>query len=468
MIHSEKNPPIPSMNPEDKGFLTLRIKPNLPLPSSSNTDPTLTISTDATVYTLKQTISNQLHFQKRYIRLIHSGRLLAPDDAILKSFGMKNDAVVHCVVAKEGVSGGIQAKLANRTSVRNHSRLPNNNNTNHHQQQQPNEVVDRRSGIGSDGRIQPRRRVRRSLLSIGTSNVSTSSTPQDELESDDDSNDDEEEYDEERGQGQFRRERRGFDRLRDQGLSRSEVHAVRIYFSNQVDAYIAATDNTDTTANDTTNTTNDTTTTAANQEEGDHNHHSRRGQSHSNGNGMTTTDQEHDYDPETALQNRRLRAEEEWMDLQGPYSEFRLNLNADNPFMHRLWMDLGGVGVGGQQRRRRQRRPRGEGGQDDNDNDQEEEETRFQRPTSTTNTTTGFHMYGPLGTDRDFIWGFVLAYLCGFMMMFWVMNPTVAHRQKLGILTGLCFHILLHMFEHAHDDNDDYSKAVLEQETLLG
>jgi|EP00979_Chaetoceros_neogracilis_P010760 hypothetical protein len=33
----------------------------------------------------------------------------------------------------------------------------------------------------------------------------------------------------------------------------------------------------------------------------------------------------------------------------------------------------------------------------------------------------------------------------GFMMMFWVWMPTVPHRQKLGILTGICFHMGLNI-----------------------
>ena len=53
---------------------------------------------------------------------------------------------------------------------------------------------------------------------------------------------------------------------------------------------------------------------------------------------------------------------------------------------------------------------------------------------------------GPLGTDRDFIWGFTLGYFVGFFMMFWVWMPTVPHRQKLGILTGICFHMAANVF----------------------
>jgi hypothetical protein len=385
-------------NPQE---LTLRIKPNTPLPSS--TDPTITVPTTATVYTLKQTIATQLHFQKRYIRLIHSGRLLAPDDAILTSFGMKNDAVVHCVVAKEGVSGGIQALLAKSN--------PNNNSEDYDRSDSNGNNADRRSGIGVDGRIHASRRRLRSLWGNTTTNTTTEFEHPHDSESD---------HDEIEGQEEGRLVRRGFDRLRNQGFSRSEINAIRIYFSNQVHDYMTR-----------------------QEEEG------------------LRPSMETDEDPETILRNRTLRAEEEWMELQGPHSEFQINLNADNYlYRRRLWFDLGG-----RRRRTRQAVPEREGitplsmGNEDN-------ETHDPRSSMASIVNNGgLHMYGPLGTDRDFIWGFVLAYLCGFVMMFWVMNPTVAHRQKLGILTGLCFHILLHIFETTTSTHEEESKEM--QENLI-
>lgn len=427
---------IPSKEEEEekiKTMLTLRIKPNTPLPSS--TDPTITIPTNATVYTLKQTISAQLHFQKRYIRLIHSGRLLAPDDAILTSFGMKNDAVIHCVVAKEGVSGGIQAKLATSS--------------------------DGRSGIGVDGRIIPaQRRWNSSSLRRNDHALPHDS----DLDSDLD-------LDLEEGR------RRGFDRLRDEGFSRSEVNAIRTYFSNQVHVYRMRQDaeegqglvEEEEDVNHETSTTTSTTTTNTTNTP--------------NMNNMTN--EETEYDPETALRNRTLQAEEEWMALQGPHSEFRLNLNADHYLpRRRLWIALGGGGAGagrggGIERTRRRRGRRGRIGQrgttmegdgimslsmgGEEDDEEEEEEGLENNDPRSSMTMNGLHMYNsPLGTDRDFIWGFVLAYLCGFVMMFWVMNPTVAHRQKLGILTGLCFHILLHMFESTHHDYESEEGVLME------
>ena len=50
-----------------------------------------------------------------------------------------------------------------------------------------------------------------------------------------------------------------------------------------------------------------------------------------------------------------------------------------------------------------------------------------------------------VGTDRDFLWGLFLGFLVGFLMLVWVWLPTVPHKQKLGILTGICFQLLLNM-----------------------
>ena len=52
---------------------------------------------------------------------------------------------------------------------------------------------------------------------------------------------------------------------------------------------------------------------------------------------------------------------------------------------------------------------------------------------------------GPLGTDRDFLYGFIMGYFIGFFMMFWVWMPTVSHRQKMGILIGICVHMAVNV-----------------------
>jgi hypothetical protein len=47
---------------------------------------------------------------------------------------------------------------------------------------------------------------------------------------------------------------------------------------------------------------------------------------------------------------------------------------------------------------------------------------------------------GPLpsaGTEKDLVWGFLLGFFVGFIMLFWVWMPSVPHRQKIGIILGI-------------------------------
>ena len=123
-------------------------------------------------------------------------------------------------------------------------------------------------------------------------------------------------------------ERRGFDRLRlpNNGisavpLSRPEVTALRLYFSRYIDRYLA----------------------------------------------------QHPGNPDEDPMVRRYQAEDEWMSQQGPASEFRLNVSAQNLFLTN--MSRGSVPV-------------------------------------------------VVGTDRDFMWGFMLGFFVGFVMLVWVWIPT--------------------------------------------
>jgi len=262
------------------------------------------------------------------MRLIYSGRLLAPDSAVVDDFNLKDDCVIHAVVAAAGVRGGQQATLSSN----------NGQNTRR----------TRGAGIGSNGLV-----LRRN-----------------------NNNNNEESDEEDLEEGQ---ERMGFDRLRSEGLNRSEISALRIYFSRHVDRFIEQ-------RNQLRDSDNDTST-----------------------NNRRTNSSSDDNDPEATARAQRLQMEQEWMDLQGPHSEFRLNLNANNPLLgSRMYLR--------------------------NDSDD---------VFGTGNSTR----FGLVGTDRDFIWGFILGYLVGFMMMFWVWMPTVPHKQKLGILTGICFHIAMAMLK---------------------
>jgi len=312
-----------AIDKKEETFL-LRIKS-----SNASSDVTLPTPSNQTVNQLKESIQQSLGqvSRGRYIRLIHSGRLLAPDNAPISNFKLKDGSVIHAIIAAAGVRGGQQAALSR--PLTNRRRL-------------------RGAGVGSDGLIVSRRR------DAGGGEES-----------------DEDDEDLEAGV-----ERMGFDRLRADGLSRSEIGALRIYFSSQIDRFTEQ----------------------------------RNALSDNEGGGDTEDDRrndnndEDDLDPDATERNRRFRMEDEWMETQGSHSEFRLNLNASNPLMNRRNMYLNS------------------------------------RPTGMDPMYTG-----PLGTDRDFLWGFVLGYLVGFMMMFWVWMPTVPHRQKLGILTGICFHMGLNI-----------------------
>ncbi len=96
---------------------------------------------------------------------------------------------------------------------------------------------------------------------------------------------------------------------------------------------------------------------------------------------------------------RRLLQEDAWMQTQGPSSEFRLNLNQNNL----QWPDP----------------------------------AMFR---------------SAVGTDRDFLWGFLLGFFVGFLMLVWVWMPTVPHKQKLGILTGISLQLAMSLLRKTDED----------------
>jgi len=176
----------------------------------------------------------------------------------------------------------------------------------------------------------------------------------------------------------------GFDRLRANGMSRSEIIAIRAYFSRQVDRFIEQRNQLENNSNSNTNTSNNS--------------------SNNNGN----------EDPRI----QRLRMEEEWMERQGPYSEFRLNINSSNPLL-RSRAYINGIEI----------------------------DTTTADGMNEFRSGRGASIIGALGTNRDFVWGFVLGYSFGFMTMFIVWLPTVPHKQRVGILCGFCFHMSLRILE---------------------
>jgi uncharacterized ubiquitin-like protein YukD len=189
------------------------------------------------------------------------------------------------------------------------------------------------------------RRRRRNGTVVGPGGRVTRASTND----DGDSSSEENSGDEEQG-----RERRGFDRLRGSGLSRQEITAIRTYFSRHVDRHV---------------------------------------QSHAT-----------DHADESDLRQRRWRMEDDWMALQGPTSEFRMNLNQNTLL-------------------------------------------RFANMENS-------NWRASVGTDRDFLWGFMLGFFVGFVMLVWVWMPTVPHKQKIGILTGISFNLAMNVLHEGDSEND--------------
>ncbi len=58
----------------------------------------------------------------------------------------------------------------------------------------------------------------------------------------------------------------------------------------------------------------------------------------------------------------------------------------------------------------------------------------------------------PAGTDKDFVWGFILGFFVGFIMLFWVWMPTVPHKQKIGIISGISFQLALNLLRKSRQE----------------
>jgi len=121
-------------------------------------------------------------------------------------------------------------------------------------------------------------------------------------------------------------------------------------------------------------------------------------------------------DDEADPRRRRLLQEDAWMQTQGETSEFRTNLNQNTPL--------------------------------------------FPWNTATTPTRMSPELFRTsIGTDRDFLWGFLLGFFVGFLMLVWVWMPTVPHKQKLGILTGISLQLALSLLR-ARDDEPNLEDGV--------
>lgn len=388
--------------------------------------------------------------QDRYIRLIVRGRLLAPDAAPISNFGVGDEDVVHAVVAAEGVRGGQQATLARGVDFSGIGSGAGGRGD------------GTSSGGGGGGDAGAGVGVGRSRRGTGRSSTGRGGADRGPLRGvgvnasgiivppsnsrDDTSSDEEDE-----GDGddlEAGRQRRGFDRLRATGLSRDEIAAIRIYFARQVDRFGERRER-------------NRRRLEREREEEQRREQRQRQQAdggaggEEGGNAATSTASGNDSNSNNNnnesstssssaqdIRNDRLRLEDEWMAAQGPTSEFRLNLNANVAPLILGALRNGGAGGlafrGGA--------AAGGGG---------------------TATTGGGGFAGSLGTgpdgmtapwaaatarssslvgsDRDFVWGFILGFFVGFIMLFWVWMPTVPHKQKLGLLTGMCLHMALKM-----------------------
>lgn len=200
-------------------------------------------------------------------------------------------------------------------------------------------------------------------------------------------------------------------------MSRSEIVTIRAYFSQHVDRFIEQrnqlNDNNDNTTNTSDNTTNQNNTNNSNT---------------SNSNTNNTNNE----DPRIF----RLRMEEEWMNLQGPYSEFRLNTNISNNNNNSINTNNTNIQLNNSVIRSSRTYINGL-----------EIDATTREITRDFRNENGISMIGALGTNRDFVWGCVLGYSFGFMTMFIIWLPTVPHKQRVGILSGFCFHMVLKILE---------------------
>ncbi|KAL9181749.1 hypothetical protein ACHAXT_012092 [Thalassiosira profunda] len=468
---------------------SLRIKLN---DGASTVDfPLEGVSPTATVRKLKERIlskhfdsvlaspsSSRTSHANRYLRLIVRGRMMAPDTSSLETFSIAQDDVIHAVLAKEGARGGQQARMLRRMNIG--ARISGGGNGGN------------ATGGGSAGGSTARSSAERSLwrrIGIDANGVVVSPN-NNEDESDEDSEDSDFEDahgeidleigrrsaadPEGGGRRRRRRERRGFDRLRSTGMTRDEVTAIRLYFRRSVDRYIerrramirasrmlreslgSIAGGENRARSDTGDSSNslldeDEPNDNAEGSGNDTNSDDNNGGEESGANRSENNEESTLADGEEILTDR-LRMEDEWMSTQGPYSEFRMNLNTSNPLLLAAITE-GGAGAAAMPEMgpagllfRRNAAGGAFGGLDPLAD--EDEDGAF-APGGTflrnRNNPSAFNPYmGPVpaaGTDKDFVWGFILGFFVGFIMLFWVWMPTVPHKQKVGIISGISFQL---------------------------
>jgi hypothetical protein len=134
---------------------------------------------------------------------------------------------------------------------------------------------------------------------------------------------------------------------------------------------------------------------------------------------------------ETDPRRRRLLQEDAWMAAQGPLSEFRLNINGTAMGNAATAAATGPAAW-----------------------NTATAATRANLSPSEALWRSG-GLSAHIGTDKDFVWGFLLGFLVGLLMLVWVWMPSVPHKQKLGILTGICLQLALTMLQTSTDMGEE-------------
>lgn len=201
---------------------TLRIK--------SFRDLELQLPSNSMVSDLKERTKNALgeRAQDRYMRLICKGRLLSPDDSAIQEFNVKDGDVIHAVLAQPQAPA--QLKEQERRAKRDHG----NTNTATIATIPTIPTIPGSNGSTAGSTLQRRQRRRGRGTVVGPGGRVTRVQPGENDDADDSwgsGSSDEEDT-------EMARERLGFDRLRGSGMSRSEITAIRTYFSRQVDRHI--------------------------------------------------------------------------------------------------------------------------------------------------------------------------------------------------------------------------------------
>lgn len=73
-------------------------------------------------------------------------------------------------------------------------------------------------------------------------------------------------------------------------------------------------------------------------------------------------------------------------------------------------------------------------------------------PRAAVGTWSDYDETPPIGSTRDFVFGFIMGFFLRYIMLFWVFEGSVPQRQKLGILCGVLLHLTMTVFGHLMDD----------------